>query len=645
MTVLLNSSINLFSGGNILTWVLLAIIIVLQLYFAINTWQTQNKLKDIFSSKSDAYKLVKENDFNKIISTHKNKILDEILQSLNYYLEKNKGAANDYHLIKDIVDRHCDTYEEEISAQVPIPLFIGLAGTMIGILIGVLFLVFYGNLEALLNVSETVKSDPNAQNGMTGIIELLGGVGLAMISSFFGIVLAVITSSRSVNSNNTLEKNKNIFYSWIQAELLPVLSQSANSAFHLLSSNLRLFNDTFSENTANLDNTLQLINQSYKDQAGLIESIDKLKIKEIATANIRVYRELQASTDKISQFNEYLQMITSYVNRVGELNENINNHLDRTKAIEDMGVFFKEEITQIADRKRSLSLTVAEIDKTLSNSFEELKNNSQASINEYKNLTSNNNLELQKNSDQGVDILNCSIKSQYELYEKSLNKHIQLHDNVINQQLEIYKSKMDEIENKKGHLSITVAKIDDALSESMKDLENHSIKQLEQYKNTLLINNEKFAQSSSDSLEILEKSLGEQKRVHKEVFDNQLKMGENILKTQLTLSENTIIEQQNIFKEKIDEISSLVEELKDESSINRKLSQLVDIAIKQEQSIKAMGGKIDNIDYSPQDNSGKKQPLPQWVKVSAISTASLVSLTSLAILIPILIEWINKLIN
>ena len=58
-----------------------------------------------------------------------------------------------------------------------------------------------------------------------------------------------------------------------------------------------------------------------------------------------------------------------------------------------------------------------------------------------------------------------------------------------------------------------------------------------------------------------------------------------------------------------------------------------------------MGGKIDNIDYSPQDNSGKKQPLPQWVKVSAISTASLVSLTSLAILIPILIEWINKLIN
>lgn len=581
MAVLLNSSINLLSGGNSLTWVLIVILLIIQLSFAWDTWKTQKKLKNIFSSKSTAYQLVNENDFNVIKTTHKNEILDEILHSLNYYLEKNKGAANDYHLIKDIVDRHCETYEEKVSAQSPIPLFVGLAGTMFGILIGVLFLVSSGNLEALLKISEPKtmnteysiinennasnideptkksyntkldnegnKKEDNTNRGADGIIELLGGVGLAMFSSLVGIILAVITSSIGVKSNNTLERNKNVFYSWVQAELLPALSQNSNSAFHLLSSNLRLFNDTFSENTANLDNTLQLINESYKDQAVLIESIDKLEIKEIATANIRVYRELQASTDKISQFNEYLQMVTSYVNRVGELNENLNNHLDRTKAIEDMGVFFKEEITQIEQRK--------------------------------------------------------------------------------------------------GVINKVVANIDNTLTDSVNDLEEHAFKQIEQYKNALLRNNEVFKQTSSESIELLEKSLSNQEKVHKDAFNNHHKIGEDALKAQLTLSENTIIEQQNIFKEKVDEISSLVEELKDESSINKKISQLVDIAIKQEQSIKAMEGKIDNIDYSPHGNSERKQPLPKWVKISAMSTASLVSLTSLAILIPLLIEWINKLIN
>ena len=60
---------------------------------------------------------------------------------MNNYLDNNKSAVSDFHLMKDIVDRNCDAKEEEIQTQIPVPLYLGLIGTMSGILIGVGFLV------------------------------------------------------------------------------------------------------------------------------------------------------------------------------------------------------------------------------------------------------------------------------------------------------------------------------------------------------------------------------------------------------------------------------------------------------------------------------------------------------------------------
>ena len=42
----------------------------------------------------------------------------------------------DYGVLKDAIDRHCDTVENDISVQTPIPLYCGLAGTMAGVIIG-----------------------------------------------------------------------------------------------------------------------------------------------------------------------------------------------------------------------------------------------------------------------------------------------------------------------------------------------------------------------------------------------------------------------------------------------------------------------------------------------------------------------------
>ena len=105
-----------------------------------------------------------------------NPIYQEIETSINSYLESNKSGISDFSLMKDIVDRNCDAAEEEINTQIPIPLYLGLVGTMVGILVGIGHLWISGGLSDLLNID-------SSSSGMDGIEALLGGVALAMISS------------------------------------------------------------------------------------------------------------------------------------------------------------------------------------------------------------------------------------------------------------------------------------------------------------------------------------------------------------------------------------------------------------------------------------------------------------------------------
>lgn len=50
--------------------------------------------------------------------------------------------------MKDVVERYCDAEEEEINIQQPIPLYLGLMGTMVGIIVGIGFIAVSGGLSS-----------------------------------------------------------------------------------------------------------------------------------------------------------------------------------------------------------------------------------------------------------------------------------------------------------------------------------------------------------------------------------------------------------------------------------------------------------------------------------------------------------------
>lgn len=278
----------------------------------------------------------------------------EIISAINRYLEKNRNSVTDFNLIRDIIDRNCDVVEEEIQSQLPIPIFYGLMGTMIGIIFGAGFLVFSGSLKTLLtpfvfdnpnnliegtqafqDALEVAKNSAN-DKAAEGIVSLLGGVAIATISSIIGIILNVISSNKGKDTKSKVEAKKHAFISWLQAELLPKISSDFSSALIKLGHDLTGFNSSFASNANLLKRTISEIGQATSAQTTLVQTIERLDITKIATANIQVYEKLEHCTKDLDALAKSLNSIQHSIRGVGEfMEEGINEYERRNTYIQD----------------------------------------------------------------------------------------------------------------------------------------------------------------------------------------------------------------------------------------------------------------------------------------------------------------------
>lgn len=331
---------------------------------------------------------------------HNNSTFITIVESINAYMENNK-SVNDYHLMKDIVDRNCDSKEEEINTQIPIPLYLGLVGTMAGIIVGISFLWLGGGLSDLLTAGS------GESNSAAGIEALLGGVALAMVSSILGIILTTTASNRFKSGKTQFENSKNMFFSWIQENLLPKLSDSVTGALRDMTGNLSEFNETFTNNVKGLDKALSKVNASYQQQTELMQIVQKIADKDLSVKNLQLFNALTNSAEQIETLGKYLKNSNEYLANVKALNENINMQEKRTKIMEDVGVFFKNEAEQIEERRGMMSKTVAIIDDYLKQALDKLKENVDKEF-----------AELQKSSLQNQDVIKQKTEEMASLVDE-----------------------------------------------------------------------------------------------------------------------------------------------------------------------------------------------------------------------------------
>lgn len=314
-----------------------------------------------------------------------NVIFDKVLNSVNTYLIRNKGAVSDFNLIKDVVERNTDAVDEEINTLLPIPLYLGLMGTMLGIVVG---------LFAMPSISD--------ENFEKAIDILIGGVKIAMIASFTGLLLTVLLSGWKYKGAKTqAESLKNDFFTWIQTHLLPVLSQNTTSSIYSLQANLLKFNDTFSTNVVSFNGVLSKILESFDSQVNLMNELKDVDVAQLAKINVTVLQELRTSTKEFEKFNTYLHQVNSFVDNAQKLNFQIGNQLERTQSIElvaeaigtnitanrEIITILKSELQEVSNRKQFVSDAVIDVDNSITKSLEKLKEHIDAQMESIRNIT------------------------------------------------------------------------------------------------------------------------------------------------------------------------------------------------------------------------------------------------------------------
>ena len=371
----------------------------------------------------------------KIVSADLDKNSSEfrkILDSINNYLQKNKGAVSDFMLIKDIVERNCDSKEEEISIQTPIPLFFVFFCLMLGIIIGIgRIAIMGGGFSAFID------------NPQQAIGELMCGVAIAMLASLTGILLTTISSWKSKTSKNKLEADKNGFYSWIQAELLPVLSGNMANTLQLLQQNLTSFNLSFSFNIGRMENALKEMSGSFADQLKILELLKNLDIKRMTTANVSILQQFEKSTANFQQLATYLSQTSDYLQAVRQLNNKVGEYMEQTSALTNLSTYFQEENNYFQMRRSEINKAVVQVDDTLKKSFLALQDNAEEGINNLAHFL------VEQQSKFSDNLKYVEEKHQQWLAEQReiMFQHIDGQDKLFKEKIKDLDVVIDEIKN------------------------------------------------------------------------------------------------------------------------------------------------------------------------------------------------------
>lgn len=241
---------------------------------------------------------------------------NEVVYETNAYLCKNVGTSADFTILQDICERKIETLESQITNSINAPLYLGLAGTFVGIITGLIGIAS--------NVNELF-----AAGNMSPLRNLLFGVVIAMVASLVGLGLMIYNSSyKYKKAIADCEKNKNAYYDFLRRELMPTLSNSMASSLNSLKGVLGEFIGKFGHNLDAYANSAELLNDNIEKQHLLLVEINNMKQKEMAVEIVEAFGSLKDSAESLGVFRTYQENLNSTIDQVNTAVERIEDVIE-----------------------------------------------------------------------------------------------------------------------------------------------------------------------------------------------------------------------------------------------------------------------------------------------------------------------------
>lgn len=244
----------------------------------------------------------------------------EIVDKTNLYLCKNRGASADLDILKDICEQRIMVLESSIQNSLNVPLYCGLAGTFLGIIVGL------NGVE----IDSVFTASSNSVN-LDGIQDLLTGIVFAMIASLVGLILTVKNSSISFlvpsykDASRKTDQNKESYFDYLRRELMPVLAHSMASSLNSLRGVLGHFVDKFGHKLNDYADTAELLNDNLDKQQKMLDAINKLNLVKTSSKIAEAFLVLKDSSDSLNVFHDYQEHLNNTILSVSSIVSKINS--------------------------------------------------------------------------------------------------------------------------------------------------------------------------------------------------------------------------------------------------------------------------------------------------------------------------------
>lgn len=272
-------------------------------------------------------------------SSGKNETIKRIKDTLNSYLINNYGAAVNFSIIKDIIDREIEIKDDDISQSIPTPLYLGLAATMIGIIFGLL-----------------AMPELDGNGFAEGINALINGVKLAMTASLTGLLFTTLLSSYFYKrAKSIVVQAKNDQLSYLQAKLLPELVKAEDTGVSGLKASLDRFAREATKISDNVKIAASQTGMNIKAQLDVITKVENLNMTRISKTNLELFDRLDNNMAAFNQFSNYLSMMQ-------KITENLVEFSKKTESIDIVASEIKSSLNESKGLTRFLTSHLQKID-------------------------------------------------------------------------------------------------------------------------------------------------------------------------------------------------------------------------------------------------------------------------------------------
>lgn len=539
-----------------------------------NSGTTRDKIEEELNTLKLSVQNNTERQYSKNIKekSEYNRVYTSILLNTTEYASKNKGSANEFDVLRDIALREIKSLEDELQTEIPKPLFIGLMGTFIGITISLI--IFYRNSDDIENFN---------------IAQMLGGVAIAMVGSFLGLLLTYFQQSFFAKSKQKVETDLNIYLTGIRAILLPVLNQDAQTSFKELHQNLNKFNsdfrlllDKFGEHInrfgTEVSNTMREARLAGETQLKLIQEFRGGNIAQIMSNTANVLNRLDSTLGRMDVFNSKLIELTEFTKKAGETAKKYAEFFANDTR-------FGEEMTKF------------------NNLY--IGKQAQASLKLLETLTSHRN-----KLDQALTSVHRSLDDFDDNIRNYFTKRKQQTDDLLRHAEQDYQTIIQVIEHKLERRDL-VPEITQEINNVRQTTEAQLTLQSQEINNTLATQLNTQSQRINNTLESIQK-----------LIENQLKLQDGRLEKILDII-NKIIEKQSQL-EKQSKSKQRNAEKKQALQTNLTNSNLETNPIPQEEKVV----ELTNVNQEPQEQGEIIQPAKSRAKLQKIRKSARIQNTN-----------------